>query len=148
MKNLIAILFVLVASGCGKNETQRLEEENKRLKAQLENKSLEEELRHFDLAKIVVGSYERMIPIALTFKYVFLENGELEEYVLDNTSSWAKMSGGNWKVVGKRVHCDFEDGTLVHRIEINGDLTCIAKIEDGKREDIPMEDQFIWKKLK
>ena len=40
MKILITILFLLVASGCGNTETQRLEKENKRLKTEIENEKL------------------------------------------------------------------------------------------------------------
>ena len=31
---------------------------------------------------------------------------------------------------------------------MNGDLTVIATIEDGKRTDLPKEDQFTYKKIK
>ena len=41
MKNLITIIVMLVAVGCGKSEIERLEAENKRLEA--ENKRLEAE---------------------------------------------------------------------------------------------------------
>ena len=52
-------------------------------------------------------------------------------------------------MVGNEVHVA-EEGTsiAVFKIEPNGDLTMIAEIEDGKRNDIPKEDQITFKKIK
>ena len=40
MRTLIILVVGLLAVGCGKTDTERLEEENRRLKAELENKRL------------------------------------------------------------------------------------------------------------
>ena len=157
MKNIITILIMLVAFGCGKTETQRLEEENKKLETELKeekhkldtegkNKKLEEDL----LKRSVVGSYEtKKDENGIASKYVFLETGKVETWTsADHYKRPATVE--TWKIVEKEVHV-WEDGkeiTYIIRIKPNGDLTAIAFIEDGKRTDIPKEKQFTIKRLK
>ena len=68
MKTLISILFVMMIVGCGKTDVERLEEENRRMKAELENRKLKSNLEaenkklKEDLLKLsVVGSYENNV---------------------------------------------------------------------------------------
>ena len=67
----------------------------------------------------------------------------------DGTMVWEEQnrarSCGKWKIVGKEVHV--EDSkfvkislTRIYKIESNGDLTEIAYIEDGKREEVPNDE--------
>ncbi len=76
------------------------------------------------------------------------------------------MSKGTWKIVAKEVRVFLPIETVienlreskritflpfvnhVYKIEPNGDLTWIATIEGSKREDMPIEDQYLFKKVK
>ena len=114
MKNLIAILFVLLAVGCAGECTG------------------------------IEGTYEGKL-FEDTIKLVFLENGVLEAYANDEKQE----AGAKWKVVGKELHLGSEKGGFsVFRIENNGDLTFIAAIRDGKREETPKEEQGAFQKIK
>ena len=184
MKNLITIIIMLVAVGCGnemrmvedantmlqteleksKTENKKLQSQNKKLKAELKEgkrklgvaeKMKEKEAR----AKTVliggkeeklVGSYKAKKE-ETTVKLVLLENGKSEHWV-----NGEKKGEATWKLVEKEVHVlgrkrlFFGDGedARVYKIEPNGDLTWIANIRGGKREDVPSEEQFTFKKLK
>ena len=90
--------------------------------------------------KKVIGEYE-LKEGERTFKLVLLENGKGEIY--------RKEEKGTWKISGKEVHVGIEGVTvLVYKIEPNGDLTWIANIRGGKREDVPIKEHFTFKKLK
>ena len=106
MKNLITILIMLVALGCGKTET-----------VISENPS--------DPREKLVGSYKW----GETGKVHFLGNGKSELYINGKrTFEW------KWMIVGNEVHL-VGDLVAVCRIETNGDLTEVAEIEGGKRTD-------------
>ena len=52
-------------------------------------------------------------------------------------------------MAGSEIHFDSEGGDVrVFRIELNGDLTYIAEIEDGERHDHTNERQATFKKIK
>ena len=170
MKNLITILILFVVAGCGKSEVEKLEEEleekqrisdaeskNKKLKKAWTEKLLTElGVRNEKGKKLtaeeekLVGSYEAKKE-ETTVKLVLLENGKSEHWV-----NGEKKGEATWKLVEKEVHVlgrkrlFFGDGedARVYKIEPNGDLTWIANIRDGKREDVPSEEQFTFKKLK
>ena len=90
----------------------------------------------------LVGTYEiKGIRVDL------LANGECLHFVTKNGEMLVvdgKIQGNKstWKIVGKEVHVD----ALIFRIGKNGDLTSIAQIVRGKRDDYPKEEQFTFKK--
>ena len=140
MKTLITILILFVATGCLREvepETQTVTETENTEKPL----SPEEKL---------VGSYEAKI-YGNVVKAVFHENGKSDHWM-----NGQKEVEGTWKLVEKEVHIkntffeevDIEEVTDIHRIESNGDLTVIAVIKNGKRKDIPKEDQIPFKKVK
>ena len=90
----------------------------------------------------IVGSYEAKGDEG-TIKFVLLENGKAELYV-----NGEKKNEGTWKMAGKEVHVGDEEAAGVYKIEPNGDLTDIARIGKGKREDLEKRDQQAFKKLK
>ena len=129
MKNLITILILLVAAGCGKTEIETKTETGKTEKKPL---SPEEKL---------VGTYEAKDEV-VTLKVVLHDNGKFEAYLKGE-----KDGEGTWKLVGKEVHAVIPNVTLVvWKIEPNGDLTLIARIADNKREEAP--SQITLKKVK
>ena len=155
MKTFIPILFVMMIAGCGKSDVERLEEENRRMKAELENKKLKSDLEaenkklKEDLPGLsVVGSYEGKFG-GVSIKHILLENGK-KEFLANGY----KSTGGTWKIVGKEVHTWAFGGASSHekqpvfKIEPNGDLTEIALIKGGKRTDLPNKEQRTYKKLK
>ena len=69
-----------------------------------------------------------------------------------------KKNESTWKIVGREVHHGEvmfdsktrrlqELRTKVYSIEANGDLTEIANIGNGKRTEIPKEEQVTFKKI-
>jgi len=80
---------------------------------------------------VVVGSYEAKIE---------------EDTILLLTINKRNKSG--WKIVGKELQVKDGSKISVYRIEANGDLTEVAKIEDGERADLPKEKQITFKKIK
>ena len=93
----------------------------------------------------VVGEYEFKNEIGLVRKDIYLANGKFEDY-LDGE----KQEEGKWKVVDGELHVEGETFVvLVSRINKDGSITDIAYIpKDGKRVDLPKEDQDTWKKIK
>ena len=144
MKNLITILILLVAVGCGKpvdlssigSEIEKLEEK-------------------------LVGSYEDIHEGHFIHKLVFLENGKTESY-MNVQGNEHPCKFGTWKVKGampyegKLLYWIQEKETVVLQIYSNGDLTKRAIIktinERGERIEerkaIPKEDQRTYKKQK
>jgi hypothetical protein len=95
----------------------------------------------------VVGTYEEKIG-NLTIKSVLLETGKVEIFL--NGEKYAEYT---WKIVEKEVHILFlnivgKKSSVVFKIEPNGDLTQVAEIAYGKREDTPKNAQTTIKKLK
>ena len=145
MKNLITILILLVAVGCGEAAYQISS-----IGSPIEK--LEEKL---------VGSYEDIHEGHFIHKLVFLENGKTESY-MNVQGNEHPYKFGTWKIKGhrpyemKRVYWIQEKETVVHQIYPNGDLTEIAIIktinELGERiekfKSIPKEDQRTYKKQK
>ena len=160
-----------------KSDIEKLEEENKSLEAELKeekrkpdaeakNKKLKEAWTEKLLTELgvrnemgkkltaeeekLVGTYEAKKE-ETTVKLVLLENGKSEHWV-----NGEKKGEATWKLVEKEVHVlgrkrlFFGDGedARVYKIEPNGDLTWIANIRDGKREDVPIGEQFTFKKIK
>ena len=176
MNNLITIIILLVAVGCGKTEVETkaeiksdieiLEAENKKLEAELkeEKRKLDSAAKNKKLMlqsmaenkkltaeeEKLVGSYEAKKE-ETNVNLVLLENGKSEHWV-----NGEKKGEATWKLVEKEVHVlgrkrlFFGDGedARVYKIEPNGDLTWIANIRDGKREDVPIGEQFTFKKIK
>ena len=159
MKILIAIVIGLLVVGCGKTDAEQLEEENKRLKTQLENnkqkaefeadnKKLEEEI----LRLIVVGTYE-VKKDEDTHREVFLASGIVEGYTNgdkhEEEGKWTISKDGEIHIIDEgggteflRINKDRFSGVLVSSI------TSIAKIVEGKRTDYPKDKQQTWKKIK
>ena len=141
MKTLITIMIILFAAGCGKSESLTDEKKlqfDKELKVfnERESRRTAEEMK-------VVGSYEAKAD-EITLKLVFLENRGMVFYVDE------KKDFGTWKIAGKEVHGlgEVNDSIGVFKIEPNGDLTAIARIKDGKREEGPKEVRTTFKKIK
>ena len=108
---------MLVAVGCGKS------------------KSLTEE------EKKVVGSYKQNFE-GTTDELVLHENR-----VFEGHKNGEKQADGTWKIVGKEVFAEGNDGSFVFKMEQNGDLTLFALIQDGKRTNFPNSKQLPLKKL-
>ena len=105
----------------------------------------EKPVKELSLEEKVVGTYEAKED-GDTYKLVFLENGIWEGYENGKKSKgdykWSISKDGELHIVGK-------DGDIgVHRINKDGNITGIADIEDGKREDLPKEFQPTLIKIK
>ena len=119
MKYITLIIGLLVV-GCGKQEQTLTAEEKK-----------------------VIGTYE-MEGGGDTFSAVFLDNGIIENY----KNGIREEEEDKWKIVDGELHVIHETGIAVFRINKDGNITGIADIEDGKREDFPKESLVPLKKIK
>ena len=128
MKNLITILILFVAFGCGKSEPLSPETSTQVLSS---------------YAKLF-GSYE-IKEDGETIRIVLLENGKYEAWI-----DGEKKDDGTWKIEAKEVYLleDGEEIPYILKIESNGELTMIARIKDNKREEAPKQHQRTFKKLK
>ena len=137
MKNIITILILLVAVGCGKTEVKKLEPQSKAKQFKVETRKITAE------EEKLVGSYDNTMSVSEGLgeeRVVFLKNGTVESYL-----NGKKVEVEKWKLVGKEVHTGDEMITCIYKIEPNGDLTWFAWIIDGKRTD---RRQVTFKKLK
>ena len=90
----------------------------------------------------VVGTYEIKAE-GNPMKLVLHENWTMELHISD-----VKVEDAKWKMVGKEIHKRTPGKVSIFKIESNGDLTVIARIRNGKREDAPKEEQATFKKIK
>ena len=91
----------------------------------------------------VIGEYE-IKSGGDNYRIVFLENGKMFYFV----NGEKDKTEGTWRVVGKEVH-GVGTEKAAYKIDPNGDLTSIAEIDkDGKRKEIPKEEQQTLKKIK
>ena len=91
----------------------------------------------------VIGSYEAGFG-DITFRFVLLENGVVENYF----NGMKEPEDAKRKIQGAKVHIEKgkTDGTIiVNKIEPNGDFTVFARIRNGKREDF---QNRTYKKIK
>jgi hypothetical protein len=95
------------------------------------------------LEKKVVGEYERKSKGGTTYRLVFLENGAIENYL-----SGQKTDENKWAIVNGEIHVTYnkEAVIVVHRINKDISITWISRIWDGKREDLPKDEQQTYKK--
>ena len=97
------------------------------------------------LEEKVVGTYERIKDGSdITYRAVLLENGIWESY----RNGKKEDKEDKWKIVDGELHIIHEGGIAVFRINKDGNITGIADIEDGKREDFPKENQHTIQKIK
>ena len=157
MKTLILFVIGLLVVGCGNNEQTSNTNEGNNTPAKSVTKKAEKETPSIGTKakspkeipeEDVIGSYElpdKRGPIKLNF----LENGKVEFH-----PSVGIKEDGTWKIVRKEVHVSSEGGpyeVAVCKIEPNGDLTFIAYIDDGKRQEATkefQEFQTTYKKIK
>ena len=139
MKNIITIIIMLVAAGCGKSNVEK-----------------------------VVGTYKLSLPISERLYLMFRKDGVCEKYWLDVDGKETRKRGiSNWEIKNDElfvtnqevsVYGLAEDGlisgkyTMVLRIEKDGSLTEIAygttKDEKFERRDRATKDYTIFKKVK
>ena len=98
----------------------------------------------------VVGEYERKDESGATIQYVFLENGVWEWYAFGKKQGVIpKNSIVKWSIVDGEVHVEYGSGVIaVWRINPDKSITLITNIRDGKRTDLPKEEQHTYKKIK
>ena len=137
MKSLIVLIAGLLVVGCETPLPQRPKSNSVKQLTLEEKKALRDS---------VAGTYEVTID-GDTGNLVLLANGKVKFY----DGNGEKDKEGTWKLVEKEVHIkevDIEAVTDILKIELNGNLTIIALIEDGKRTDIPKDEQFTFKIMK
>ena len=132
--------------GCGKdNQTANGKPKATPSKGDDNNSTKAKPVKELTLEEKVVGEYEFKNEIGLVRKDVYLANDNFEDY-LDGE----KQEEGKWKVVDGELHVEGETFVvLVSRINKDGSITGTALIyRDGKREEVPKEEQATYKKIK
>ena len=135
MKYITLIIGLLVV-GCGKQEQADTNESTPTTTEKPVKELTAEE-------KKVIGTYE-MGGEGFTIRAVFLDNGIIESY----KNGKKEEEEDKWKIVDGELHIIHEGGMAVFRINKDGNITGIADIEDGKREDFPKENQHTIQKIK
>ena len=135
MKYITLIIGLLVV-GCGKQEQTDTNESTPTTTEKPVKELTAEE-------KKVIGTYE-MGGEGFTIRAVFLDNGIIESY----KNGKKEEEEDKWKIVDGELHIIHERGIAVFRINKDGNITGIADIEDGKREDFPKENQHTIQKIK
>ena len=163
MRTLIILVVGLLVVGCGKPEQPVNTYENKKRVGFLSHrteakpvkepmptdqnttkaKPVKEQARELTLEEKVVGTYEGKKD-GFTFRVVLLENGIVEFY----NNGEKEEDDGKWKIIDGELHAN--DGISVGVLRKNKDnsITYIARIKDGKREEVPKEYQVPLKKIK
>ena len=131
MKSLIVLVVGLLAVGCGEDK-----QPSKELTLE-EQKALREK---------VVGEYEFKDDKDTRFRMRVLENGVLESNIKDKQREedfkWSISEDGE-------LHVEVGDGIiLVFRINKDGSITAVARIDKDGRDDRPKEKQRTFKKIK
>ena len=143
MKPIVLIIGLLVV-GCGKQEQTDVNESTPTTNTNKVNHTTEKPVKELTLEEKVVGTYEGKID-GYAVRLALLDNGVLENY-----EDGKKRDEAKWKIVDGDIHCP-NQGSVTGVLIINkdGSLSTIARIgKDGKRRDIPKEDQLTFKKIK
>ena len=138
MKNLLILITIMLVGGCGKDK------EAKTKTKVTEDNNATKPVKELTLEEKVVGTYEGKID-GYAVRLALLDNGVLENY-----EDGKKRDEAKWKIVDGDIHCP-NQGSVTGVLIINkdGSLSTIARIgKDGKRRDIPKEDQLTFKKIK
>ena len=156
MKYVTLIIGLLVV-GCGKQEQADTNESTPTTNTNEVDGTTEKPVKELTLEEKVVGTYEGRL---MTRRLVFLENGIVEEHRRGKNdfdeSKWSKDDDElKWLISNGEIHIIALGGDgvvlggVVFSINKDGSITDIASIDkDGKREDIPKEDQHTAKKIK
>jgi hypothetical protein len=69
---------------------------------------------------------------------------------MENYLNGQKTDENKWAIVNGEIHVAYnkEGVIVVHRINKNISITWISRIWDGKRKDLPKDEQVTYKKIK
>ena len=108
------------------------------------NETTAKPVKELTLREKVVGTYEGKEG-GVTLKIVLLETGIVEKYI----NGKKHEEEGKWKIVERQIHIIDGQGKIdVVRINKDNSITNIASIRNGKRIDVPKEEQLTVKKIK
>ena len=156
MKTLIPILIGLLVVGCGKKEASEpiaIKPSSDVIATTQKGRLASRELGAVEMN--MVGEYEREDEFGDTYKYIFLENGVVEEY--ENGKEGPRQHGSllhpplKWGINKK--------GELYIIYEINGDswiysinedrsITYIAYTQSRRRTERKIEHRWTYKRIK
>ena len=131
--SILALLFV----GCGKSEADKIEEENRRLRAEIENTKLKAEVEANKFRLSLVGRYGNLTNRS-GYVMVLQDNGVCKELIMKDGRVVADMglAGRTWKEVNGELHLVYKGDelnlpfTMVYRINADNSLTTIARINE------------------
>ena len=137
---LIVLIVGILAVGCGKKQSGNTNESNNTP----ENSAKKKVEKTTPSKENVVGTYEWKYG-GNTIISVLQEKGIYKEYNSGKTDEREYK----WKIgEDGEIHIDNKlDGVTVFRINPGGSLTIIANI-NGKRTDLPKDEQVVLKKIK
>ena len=139
MKNLISLIIGLLVMGCGKQEQTDTNESTPTTNTNKVDGTTAKPVKELT-KEDVAGTYEHKDKAGRSFKLILLGNGIVEGY----TNGKKNQRKDNWKIINKEIHFN----EMVCGINEDGTFTMIAIIFNGKREELPKEDQVTFKKIK
>ena len=142
MKALIPIVIGLLVVGCGKKEPVNTDD-GKSTKAKPIKELTAEE-------KKLIGEYERKSTDGVTYKFVFLENGIVEEYEDDKKGQERRGKPLTWGInKNGELYIIWEYPSVwIYSINKDTSITYIAHRMLGVRKDWAKEEQETFKKIK
>ena len=138
----IALIIGLLVVGCGKQE----QADSGGTPAPPTPTTTEKPVKELTAEEKVVGEYEFKDDKDTRFRMRVLENGVLESNIKDKQREedfkWSISEDGE-------LHVEVGDGIiLVFRINKDGSITAVARIDKDGRDDKPKEKQRTFKKIK
>ena len=142
MKALIPIIIGLLVVGCGKKDDGNTDD-GKSTKAKPIKELTAEE-------KKLIGEYERKSIDGVTYKFVFLENGIVEEYKDDKKGQERRDKPLTWGInKNGELYIIWEYPSVwIYSINKDTSITYIAHRMLGVRKDWAKEEQETFKKIK
>ena len=142
MKQILWICVVVALVGCGKKDDGNTDD-GKSTKAKPIKELTAEE-------KKLIGEYERKSTDGVTYKFVFLENGIVEEYEDDKKGQERRGKPLTWEInKNGELYIIWEYPSVwIYSINKDTSITYIAHRMLGVRKDWAKEEQETFKKIK
>ena len=143
MKYITLIIGLLVV-GCGTPKQTDTNESTPTTNTNKVDGTTEKPVKELTPEQKGLGTYELKID-GITLRFVILETGIVEKYI----NGKKHEEEGKWKIVEGQIHIIDGQGKIdVLRINKDNSITNIASIRNGKRIDVPKEEQLTVKKIK
>ena len=140
----ITLAIGLLVVGCGKQEQTDTNKSTPTTNTNVVDGTTEKPVKELTLREKAIGTYEAKEGED-TIRVVLLETGIGEGY----ENGKKKTDDAKWELVEGEIHLtQSRQDIVVFSINKDGSLAFIAEIIRNKREDLPKDGQWIFKKIK